>query len=137
MAYYLSKRNQEILAPLVDRLSISNGTVTLPTDDVGGRYLISLLRQGRKYFPELNRWQFRRTPTHIICLSTPKEVQMVNEVKDELNYLTLIQYIITHKPSSAKFTHVFITEREQDKLKEFCAKLNYQLELGDNIVIKK
>lgn len=144
MGFYLSKRNAELLGPILLLLKRSTGRIELKTPSP--KYLIgSVLRPAAHGpYPELMEWIFKVKENHVLCIRKDEPLLMeeednniYEEFTDEIDYLGIINHLIVNTPDYIEFLHHDLSEKEIEKLRIVGERMNYEVKVDKSIKMKK
>jgi hypothetical protein len=133
MAYYLRKKDIPAVQAILHLLE--NGETRLEGD---ADRIIYLIQQARNTsFPQLKEYEFRKKEGYVkVTKKIPDNLIKVDEHKEEIDFLGIMQYLIEHKPHSIIFTNVpHISDKDLNRLTQFGVAKQYTVE-KDGVQIK-
>lgn len=139
MAYYLSRRNEIFLQPVIQKLKDAKSDIILDTENPPR--LVYLLRNaaGTENYSWLrDKYIFKTKERSVLCKIRSPVVQLSQEGGSEdikeLSFFDVINDIFNASPEERTYSRVPLQELEVVKLEQFATKQGYSVSISPNTI---
>lgn len=143
MAYYLSKRNEAFLNEFLPLLQSAKDSIHLETNDPERLlYIIRNAAADPKYSWLGKKFIFSKKPVisangvsaAVLCKIREVTIEVADGIKcvdDRADLVFVVNLLINEKPSAIRFTNLYLTESEFERLEAYCLTNNYKVNKSD------